>query len=187
MQVILKKHPTIGCCGIDCGLCPRYHTDSLSACPGCAGLNFNEKHPSCGFISCCVVNHGSEVCSSCPDFPCLRFVPEQQGYDSFVTHRKMFQNLAFIKENGLDYFLNLQKQRMDILTDFLQEYNDGRSKSLFCLSCALLPLEKLIELHRFMDRCITVVDKKEKTKLLKDRMQDLADKLQIDLKLNAKV
>jgi len=76
---------------------------------------------------------------------------------------------------------------MDILTDFLQEYNDGRSKSLFCLSCALLPLEKLIELHRFMDRCITVVDKKEKTKLLKDRMQDLADKLQIDLKLNAKV
>jgi hypothetical protein len=26
-------HPTIGCCGIDCGLCPRYYTDGPSRCP----------------------------------------------------------------------------------------------------------------------------------------------------------
>jgi len=36
-------------CGIDCGLCPGFYISGYSACPGCGGLNFKEKHPSCGF------------------------------------------------------------------------------------------------------------------------------------------
>jgi len=46
MKEKLKKFETIGCCGIDCGLCPRFHTTGTSACPGCGGLEFKEKHPS---------------------------------------------------------------------------------------------------------------------------------------------
>jgi hypothetical protein len=33
----IKKYPTIGVCGLDCGLCPRYYTIGPSRCPGCAG------------------------------------------------------------------------------------------------------------------------------------------------------
>lgn len=39
----MKKYETIGYCGIDCGLCPRYHTKGDSVCPGCGGLYFKEK------------------------------------------------------------------------------------------------------------------------------------------------
>src|SRR4030042_793391 len=50
----IKKYPTIGVCGLDCGLCPRYYTIGPSRCPGCAGPDFFNKHPSCSFITCCV-------------------------------------------------------------------------------------------------------------------------------------
>lgn len=150
MHEKLKKFDTIGCCGIDCGLCPRYYTKGDSACPGCGGLNFNNKHPSCGFLTCCVIKKGLEVCSDCDDFPCKRFEPEKEGYDSFVTHRKIFPNLEYIRNFGLEKFSEQQKIRIGILSDFLQNFDDGRSKSFFCMSCALLPLDKLTEIHRFV-------------------------------------
>ena len=64
----LKKYNTIGCCGIDCGLCPRFHTNGASACPGCCGKDFKEKHPSCGVVTCCVDKHKFETCA---DTPCI--------------------------------------------------------------------------------------------------------------------
>lgn len=73
----LKKYETIGCCGIDCGLCPRFHTKGESGCPGCGGLNFKDKHPSCGFLTCCVIKNELEVCSDCNDYPCKRFDSEK--------------------------------------------------------------------------------------------------------------
>jgi hypothetical protein len=182
----LKKYSTIACCGIDCGLCPRFHTKGNSACPGCGGLNFKEKHPSCGFLTCCVTKNGLEVCSDCKDYPCRRFEPERQGFDSFVTHKKMFTNLDFIKNNGMNCFLEQQKTRMNILADFLTDCDDGRSKNFFCISCALIPLDELQQIHRFMISlpCLSAV--KEKNKMLKDRLQIQAKNLKLDLKLNNK-
>ena len=183
---ILKKYNTIGCCGIDCGLCPRFHTKGDSICPGCGGLNFRDKHPACGCLTCCVIKKGLEVCSDCADYPCKRFEPERQGFDSFVTHKKVFANLDFIKSNGIDCFIDQQKLRMNILRDFLANYDDGRSKSFFCISCALLPLDKLHEAQKFAYNFIDSLDIKEKNKLLKDKFQVIASDLKIDLKLNKK-
>ena len=141
----LKKYETIGCCGIDCGLCPRFYTNGDSACPGCDGLNFKEKHPSCGFLTCCVIKNGLEICSDCKDYPCKRFDSEKDGYDSFVTHKKVFANLDYIKTNGIENFINNQRVRIDILNCLLTNFDDGRSKNFYCISCALLPVEKLQE------------------------------------------
>ncbi|HNR04634.1 MAG TPA: DUF3795 domain-containing protein, partial [Bacillota bacterium] len=47
-----KKIHTLGCCGLDCGLCPRFFTEGASRCPGCCGVDFENKHPSCSFITC---------------------------------------------------------------------------------------------------------------------------------------
>ncbi|MDY0282438.1 MAG: DUF3795 domain-containing protein [Salinivirgaceae bacterium] len=187
MTGTIKKYDTIGCCGIDCGLCPRYYTDGDSACPGCGGLNFRDKHPSCGYLTCCAIKKGHEVCSECEDYRCKRFDSEKDGYDSFVTHKKVFINLDFIKENGIDYFIAQQKQRINILRDFIDNFDDGRSKNYFCLCCALLPLDKLNETHGFIkskqsDRLST----KEQNIILKDKLQMIADNLDIELKLNKK-
>ena len=182
----LKKYETIGCCGIDCGLCPRYHTKSVSACPGCGGKNFKEKHPSCGFLTCCVIKNGLEVCSSCKDYPCIRFDSEKNELDSFVTHKKVFINLDFIKKNGIEQFIAQQKIRIDILSDFLTNYDDGRSKSFFCISCALLPLDKLQEIYKLKVDLDVFIDIKKKNKRLKQILTETANRLKIDLKLNKK-
>lgn len=186
MTETLKKYNTIGCCGIDCGLCPRFHTKGDSVCPGCGGLNFKKKHPSCGFVTCCAIKKRLEVCSDCKDYPCSRFNSERQGYDSFVTHKMVFANLDYIKSNGIDSFIDQHKVRMNILTDFLAKYDDGRSKSYFCISCALLPLDKLQGTHRFIDKLSDSLTLKEKIKQLKDKLQMIAEKLNIQLKLNNK-
>jgi hypothetical protein len=187
MTKTLKKYNTIGCCGIDCGLCPRFHTKGDSVCPGCGGLNFKEKHPSCGFVTCCVIKNGLEVCSDCKDYPCSRFDSERKGFDSFVTHKKVFANLDFIKGNRIDCFIDRQKSRMNILIDFLTKYDDGHSKSFFCISCALLPLDKLQETKQFMNSLSDSLAIKEKNKQLKDKLQLIGENLGIILKLKNKL
>ena len=139
----LKKHPTIGYCGIDCGLCPRYYTDGSSRCPGCCGERFGQKRPSCGIITCCVKKNGLEVCGECGDYPCEKFDKFTGCGDSFVSHKKMLPNLEFIKENGLDAFLEQQEKRINFLETALRDHNDGRSKSFYCIAAALLSVEGL--------------------------------------------
>lgn len=186
MQEALKKYNSVGCCGIDCCLCPRFQTQADSACPGCGGTNFKEKHPSCGFLTCCAANNSLEVCADCQKYPCRRFDSERKGYDSFVSHKKVFQNLEFIKNKGIDAFIDQQKSRSAILLNFLTNYNEGRSKSFFCLSCTLLPVETLFEIQENMTSSDKTMDNKDKNNLLRTKMQMAAQKLFIDLKLNNK-
>lgn len=182
----MKKYTTIACCGIDCGLCPQYHSKAASACPGCGGETFKEKHPSCGFVTCCVEKKGLETCAACSDFPCKRFDKEDSGLDSFVTHRKVFSNLSEIKQFGLPMFLDKQRDRMSILSRFLDEFDDGRSKSFFCLSCTLLPIEILQECLTYASSLDTSLGVKPANKTLKSMIQSIADDLHIELKLNHK-
>ena len=100
-----KEYNTIGCCGIDCGLCPRFYTKGDSVCPGCGGPDFKEKHPSCGYLTCCSIKKGLEVCSECDEYPCSRYDAEKKGLDSFVTHKKVFPNLEFRLIINLSYMI----------------------------------------------------------------------------------
>jgi hypothetical protein len=181
-----KKYETIGCCGIDCGLCPRFYTNGDSACPGCGGLNFKEKHPSCGFLTCCVIKNGLEICSDCKDYPCKRFDMENDGFDSFVTHKKVFANLDYIKTNGIDDFMDIQGVRIDTLNYLLTNFDDGRSKNFYCISCTLLPVEKLQEVHGSARTLNEEIEIKMKCKRIKNTLAKIADSLDIELKLNKK-
>jgi len=139
-----KKFPTIGCCGIDCGLCPRFYTEGKSRCPGCGGDGFEGKHPPCSIKSCCVGKHGLEVCGQCAEFPCPKYADKEKiERDSFVTHKRIFQNHEFIKTHGIDMFTSKQNKRISILQDMLTKYDDGRSKGYFCLAAALLSIDSL--------------------------------------------
>ena len=138
-----QKYPRIGCCGIDCGLCPRFYTEGSSRCPGCGNRGFELKHPPCGFLTCCVKKRGFIVCAQCPDFPCKRFDKETGEHDSFVTHRRVMANQNLIREIGLDAFLIIQQKRITFLETALTQYDDGRSKNFYCLAAALLACDSL--------------------------------------------
>jgi hypothetical protein len=179
----MKPYPTIGCCGIDCGLCPRYYTAGPSACPGCGGPDFREKHPSCGILTCCVRKHGLEICALCAEYPCARFEPQKINRDSFVTHQKIFANHDRIREKGLEHFLGLQEQRMQVLRELLDHFDDVRSKSFFCLACTLLPAEALNETLRSVRISTKNMSRKEQNKIIKEKLRDIATDCRIDLEL----
>ena len=139
----LKTHPTIGACGLDCGLCPRYYTVGTSRCPGCGGPGFADKHPSCSFITCCVKKRGLEVCGQCPEFPCRKFKSEgeylrAEALSSYPPPGKMLSNLRFVEEKGIEEFARRQERRIGLLETMIEGYDDGRSRSFFCRAAALL-------------------------------------------------
>jgi len=143
-----KKYPTIGACGLDCGLCPRYYTMGSSRCPGCAGQDFINKHPSCSFITCCVRRRSLEVCAECSDFPCSKFRSDEEYQQakessSYPSYKKVIPNLNFIKEYGIEKFIEQQHKRILLLERMIKDFDDGRSKSFFCKSTGLLDLSGL--------------------------------------------
>jgi hypothetical protein len=190
----VKKHPTIACCGLDCGMCTRYYTDGRSRCPGCAGEGFYDVMPGCGYITCCVKNKGLEVCGECDEFPCKRFdkwLDKCEEHDSFVTHRNVKNNLEYIKKNGLKRYLNEQSKRIALLENFIENYNDGRSRSFYCLATTLLTLKSLNDSLKKADQQIQNEnigknDKKSKADILKEYLNASAAREGVELKLRKK-
>ena len=184
----LKKYPIVGACGLNYGLCPRYHTEGTSRCPGCCGPDFEQKHPSCGFITCCVKQRGLETCAQCTDWAgCERVakvMDAAKSQDSFISYRPVPANFAFIRENGIEEFVRVEMEKQKLLRYLLDNYNEGRSKSFYCTSYQLIPPEKLREALTEAEAEMTAdTDIKEKAKLVRAAINKLADKLGIDLKL----
>jgi len=135
----VNLNPTLGFCGLDCGLCPRYHSIGSSRCPGCCGPGFFNKRKSCPFITCCVKKGNLGGCAQCDEFPCSRFKGRDRR-DSFITKQNSLSNIDLVKEVGVEHFLMQQRQRTKLLELMLEEFNEGRSKSFYCLAATLLPI-----------------------------------------------
>ncbi|MFX0044001.1 MAG: DUF3795 domain-containing protein [Candidatus Hodarchaeota archaeon] len=185
-----KKHPTIACCGLDCGLCPVYYTKGPSRCPGCCGPDFFNKHPSCSIITCCVKKKSFETCAECNEFPCSK-IDKWDKYDSFISHQVSLSNLNLIKEYGIEEFSSQQKRRIELLEKMLEDFNEGRSKSFYCIATALLPIKDLKYALEESERKIIKekVDSKDikiKSKILKNNLNNIGNKHGLVLKLKRK-
>lgn len=191
----IKVYPTIGCCGLDCGLCPRYYTIGISKCPGCCAPGFFDKHPSCPYITCCVKKKRLEVCAQCDEFPCSKFeswLADGGEYDSFLTHKKAHHNLTFVRKYGVQRFMEQQRKRIRLLETMLQNFDDRRSKSFYCIATTLLSTTDLeqslnkTEQKMKVDK-IRLEDTKAKSKILKGFLSDLATKEGVELRLRKRV
>jgi len=187
----LKKYPTIGVCGLDCGLCPRYYTKGPSRCPGCCGPDFFNKHPTCSFITCCVKKKNLEVCGVCSEFPCSKFKTEEEYQQidessSYPSNRIVLKNLYFIKEHGIKKFMDQQKKRIKLLEGMIEKFDDGRSRSFFCRAACLLDLKSLEDslnkaLQKIKTENIKKNDTKIKANILKGYLEKIASKEGIEL------
>ena len=185
---LLKRFPTIACCGLDCGLCPVYYTKGPSRCPGCYGPDFSNKHPSCSIITCCVKKKSFETCGECEDFPCQK-LKIWDLTDSFISHKKSLVNLREIKKIGLEKFMQQQKKRIDFLEFALNDYNEGRSKSFYCIASALLSISFLESCKKTLKQKMSnenIRNIKEKSKMLKDILNKGAKEEGVELKLRKK-
>jgi hypothetical protein len=191
MNMSLKTYPTIGCCGLDCGLCPRYYTVGHSRCPGCAGPNFFNKHPSCSFITCCVKKKNLEVCAECSEFPCSKFKSNEeyqqlQESSSYPSCKKVIPNLNFIKKHGIKKFIEQQRSRIKLLETMIKNFDDGRSRSFFCKATTLLDLTGLTSsldkaTQKIKTDKIRQNDVKNKAQILKEIINEIALKEGLEL------
>lgn len=177
-----------GCCGLYCGLCPRFQSKAPSRCPGCKILSLKI---SCKIFRCCVTERGFVTCAECGDFPCEGNNPETHRWDSFVSHKPCIPNLSRIREVGLEVWLKEQGERRLTLENLLANYNEGRSMSFYCRATALMQINLINEAT---DKIETMMangqidrsDLKAKAKALRSIIQDLASQSGIDLRLRKK-
>lgn len=181
-----REYPLFSLCGLNCGLCPRYHTDGGSRCPGCGGEGFSRQHPSCGVISCARRHGGVEYCFLCPEYPC-KTINDAVHCDSFITHSRMRSDQDCARDAGLAAYRAELDEKVCLLRRLLEEYNDGRRKSFFCLAVNLLALADVREVVTRLDtETEPSASAKEKALAAVDLLESAAEKCDIKLKLRKK-
>jgi hypothetical protein len=169
----------IGCCGLYCGLCSKYQSKAPSRCIGC---KLGEQHSWCSIWNCCVKKHKFETCIECEEvFLCNIFLRRK-----VVEWIPAADNLAQIKEFGLESWLREQEERQALVEELLQNYNEGRSIHLYCKVCARMPIDlinKAIEKakEKLAGEKVDELDMKSKAKILKAVVKDLALNANVNL------
>ena len=179
------KYPEIGICGLSCKLCPRYHTESKSKCGGCKS-EFRMS-AGCPFITCAIKKKGIEFCWQCEENEsCEKWAKHREfskRVDSFICYQKLEDDIVFIKKNGVNEFEKIQKKREDLLKVMLQEFNEGRSKSYYCIAATVLEIEELGEALIIAKKDSTRFEIKAKSKVLHSILDKIAKRKNYYLKL----
>lgn len=96
--------------------------------------------------------------------------------------------MNFIKENGMAKFIEQQERRIELLEILLEHFDEGRSKSFYCIATTLLSITDLeIALNKSEQKLkadmIKSEDIKTKAHILKNILNELASYKGIELKL----
>ena len=113
MDIDNKIRPDlIAPCGMNCGICYAYLRDK-NHCPGCREAS-PDKPAYC--VRCIISNcellrkTGSGFCFDCDKYPCKRLKQLDKRYRT-KYHMSMLENLEFIKEKGLAWFVDREEKR----------------------------------------------------------------------------
>ncbi len=185
MDYKTRSYPLFSACGLNCGLCPRYHTDGASRCPGCAGEGFLTKHPTCGVLSC-AQRHGLDYCFDCTNYPCAKYAHADEA-DSFITHRNQLTDMAKAKSDGMAAYRAALDEKVSLLDTLLAQFDDGRRKSFYCVAVNLLATDDIrAALAKTESETASDAPVKEKATMLAALLEALAVASGISLRLRKK-
>ena len=60
-----------------------------------------------------------------------------------MCYQKLEDNIASIKRHGVDSFEKSQRIRENLLNDMLSDFNEGRSKTYYCISATIFEIKDL--------------------------------------------
>lgn len=179
------EYPKIGICGLSCTLCPRYHTDAKSRCLGCKSAD--RMAAGCPFITCAIKKKGVEFCWDCREhLTCKKWAKHRElgkKYDSFKCYQKLEDDIALIQKIGAVQFAKVQASREQLLKEMLEEYNEGRSKSYYCIATTVLEIDDIKESLLKAKDSSQGLEIKEKAKILHSLLDEIALKRNYCLKL----
>ncbi len=141
----------------------------------------------CPFITCAVKNKGVEFCWQCKENETCEKWRKHRGFskqvDSFICYQKLEDNITFIQKNGVHEFEKIQKKREDLLKEMLHEFNEGRSKSYYCIAATVLEIEELEEALTKAKKDSIGLEIKGKSKVLHSILNEIAERKNYYLKL----
>lgn len=106
------KKELIAPCGMNCNICKFYYREK-NKCPGC---HAPDKEKLRGCRDCIVVNceviktNESGFCYDCEKIPCRRLKALDKRYKT-KYHMSMIGNLSYIKKQGMDAFIQKEKEK----------------------------------------------------------------------------
>lgn len=141
----------------------------------------------CPFITCAVRRKGLEFCWDCTENEgCEKWKKHRDAgrkYDSFVSYQKLEDNIAFVQKNGVDDFERVQKRREELLKEMLREFNEGRSKTYYCIAATVMEIEELEDALRQARGAVGNLGLKGKSKLHHGILDGVVEKRRYYLKL----
>ena len=141
----------------------------------------------CPFITCAVKKKGIEFCWDCEENKtCEKWKKHREAgkkSDSFKCYQKLEEDISFIQKNGIREFEKTQKNREQLLKEMLKDFNEGRSKSYYCIAATVLDIEELKEVLTQVKKKTDGLDIKEKSKVLHTILDDIAQTKNYCLKL----
>jgi len=141
------EYPEIGVCGLSCRLCPMYNTEAESRCFGCKSPT--RMAVGCPFIRCAVKRRGIEFCWGCDESEtCEKWKNHREAgkvRDSFKCYQTLEADISFISRHGVSEFQKIQERRGLLLEEMLNNFNEGRSKSYYCIAATVLEPGELEE------------------------------------------
>lgn len=179
MKNFVRKNLKFSLCGLNCAICVM-HIGGY--CPGCGG---GEGNQSCK-IARCGMEKGLEYCFMCNIFPCDKLL-DMEKYDSFITHRNQIKDMEKARISGMDSYVSMLELKERMLAYLLDNYDDGRKKSFYCMAVNLLDIKEIQKIiYDFESGNNVGMSIKQKADMLKDMLMHLADSMDIKLKLNKK-
>jgi hypothetical protein len=170
------NYPEIGICGLSCRLCPTYQTNASSKCCGCKSKN--RIVVGCPFISCAIKHKGVEFCWDCEKSEsCEKWRGHRdagKSRDSFKSYQKLEDDINFVKKMGIKAYDEQQKTRESILLRLLNEFNEGRSKSYYCIAATVMAIDELNNCLQTAATETSSHDIKEKSKLMHALLNDIS-------------
>ncbi|HNT09235.1 hypothetical protein, partial [Methanoculleus sp.] len=65
--------------------------------------------------------------------------------DSFKCYQTLEADLSYISRHGVPAFQKIQEQRELLLREMLRDFNEGHSKTYYCIAATVLEPEELQE------------------------------------------
>jgi hypothetical protein len=106
-----------------------------------------------------------------------------QHRDSFVCYQKLEDNIHFIQSRGVGDFEKEQLIRENLLKEMLREFNDGRSKTRYCIAATVLEINELEHAICSAKKQSEGFDIKKKAKTLRQILESIAINKNYYLKL----
>jgi hypothetical protein len=180
-----KSYVAIGVCGLSCRLCPAYHRETKSKCGGCK--SDYRMGAACPFHNCAVKKKRIDFCGLCDENnTCAKwrkFRETGKQHDSILSYQRLEDNIAFIQKNGMEEFEKQQEAREKLLRAILTEFNEGRSKTFYCIATTVLEigeLESVLENARAKSKGLDI---KGKSEVMHSLLNEIAENKNYLLKL----